>query len=355
MPLQKVVTSAGTIEMNYQICTPTNACATAIDQNLPTILFLHPVYLSSIAFHNQMNDASIRRFNCVSFDAREHGLTISKVDKNYGPAQAAEDTVLLLDALGINKVHMFAVSMGTLTAMHMTMTYPERCSSAYLLSPHAIREPEDVMKGRREIVECWEEGFSRPESRRDAVYGALQLAFSNKPTSLGNTMLSVDISRTLKIYDPSNKEEVRIFSLSFFEADRDKYSCEGFSGVKCPVKLMFCVEDVAYTLEQARELLKLMQDSGVNASLEQIMACHYGHITKPTEVNQSLVKFLQEVDPCTAQLRVPSQAVSPFDSVLKKAGYVEVESDCGDVQPPFHQFCHCPPLNRQGVQNESDL
>lgn len=79
----------------------------------------------------------------------------------------------------------------------MTMTYPERCSSAYLLSPHAIREPEDVMKGRREIVECWEEGFSRPESRRDAVYGALQLAFSNKPTSLGNTFVWLSCSPEL--------------------------------------------------------------------------------------------------------------------------------------------------------------
>lgn len=93
MPFRKLQTSAGYVDVNYQISTPSNADASAIDSDLPTILFLHGNYLGSVLFHSewthekrvalcagmleqvlfgvdQLNDTSVRRFNCVSFDAR---------------------------------------------------------------------------------------------------------------------------------------------------------------------------------------------------------------------------------------------------------------------------------------------
>ncbi|TFK97521.1 Alpha/Beta hydrolase protein, partial [Pterulicium gracile] len=309
MPFRKLQTSAGYVDVNYQISTPSNADASAIDSDLPTILFLHGNYLGSVLFHNQLNDTSVRRFNCVSFDARGHGATFSSVIlKDFGPAQAAEDAVLLLDALGIRQVHMFAVQMGTLTAMHIAMEYPDRCLSAHLLSPLAIQEPEEVQQGRREMCDCWEEGFSCKDGKPDAVYGALQLAFSNDLDDLAKAMVRRDLPYAVTRYTATDMAAYRTVFANFFTSNRRNYSKEGFSRVKCPVKLTYCTEDIAYTLEQSEDLLRLMQESGIQASLEQIPACHFGNVKNPAGVNDRLVEFIRGVVPSTDALPIPSQA-----------------------------------------------
>lgn len=71
------------------------------------------------------------------------------------------------------------------------MEYPDRCLSAHLLSPLAIQEPEEVQQGRREMCDCWEEGFSCKDGKPDAVYGALQLAFSNDLDDLAKACASL--------------------------------------------------------------------------------------------------------------------------------------------------------------------
>lgn len=89
MPTIKVKSSLlASFEVNYNIATPTNASAKSIDNSLPTILFLHPVYISSPVFHSesletfkdgkvaysasldQLNDPILRKFNCVTVDSR---------------------------------------------------------------------------------------------------------------------------------------------------------------------------------------------------------------------------------------------------------------------------------------------
>jgi len=47
-------TSGGDIAFRYNICTPLSSAATRIDPSLPTILFLHPVYLASEVFHGEL-------------------------------------------------------------------------------------------------------------------------------------------------------------------------------------------------------------------------------------------------------------------------------------------------------------
>ena len=51
MPSVKVKTNAGSLHINYTISTPTNPTAKSIEKNIPTIIFLHPVYMGQEIYH----------------------------------------------------------------------------------------------------------------------------------------------------------------------------------------------------------------------------------------------------------------------------------------------------------------
>ena len=101
-------TSGGEIAFRYNICTPSSSAATRVDPSLPTILFLHPVYLASEVFHGelvseafmkyslttssaQFKDPQLRSFNLVSLDLRGHGETGGPTGPRYTEDEACDD------------------------------------------------------------------------------------------------------------------------------------------------------------------------------------------------------------------------------------------------------------------------
>jgi pimeloyl-ACP methyl ester carboxylesterase len=112
MPHVRIKTSAGPVNLNYTISTPTTANAKSIDKALPTVIFLHPAFIAQEIFHcmltsitlgatraihlasplaAQFVDPGIRRFNLIAVDSRCHGATTGRVSKDYGCVEAAED------------------------------------------------------------------------------------------------------------------------------------------------------------------------------------------------------------------------------------------------------------------------
>lgn len=256
-------------------------------------------------------------------DSSNSGRTISEIPADYGPVQAAEDAVLLLDALNIQQVHLFGVAMGTLTAMHVSILHPTRTLSLFLLSPMSLREPDFILTGRAEIADCWQAGFTNPDAWRDTAHGAMQLATANEPDKLLEAMLRYDFPSALRLYPLGNMRNYRTVFASFFSTERREkyYSKHGFSRVRCPVKLVYGLHDIAYTLEQAEEVLGLLREAnvgvGVQASLETLPAHHFGHIGQGEEINKLFSDFMQEMVPEAASLPVPSLPGSPFEGALR--------------------------------------
>ena len=109
MPSIKVKSCSGSLTYNYAISTPTSPNAKSIDPTLPTVLFLHPVYIGIDIFQSvyatdsspmrfnsiavQFGDCALRRFNLVAMDLRGHGETGDTAPKNYGQDDAAKDIV----------------------------------------------------------------------------------------------------------------------------------------------------------------------------------------------------------------------------------------------------------------------
>lgn len=123
MPSVEITNSNGPARVNYTISTPTNPSAPSIDPSLPTIFFIHPVYIAQQIFHReslearyvnvldsgtnvlfyflfrsavQFSNTSLRRFNLVAMDARLHGDTVGPIPKDYNRTDAARDIASLM-------------------------------------------------------------------------------------------------------------------------------------------------------------------------------------------------------------------------------------------------------------------
>lgn len=75
------------------------------------------------------------RYRCVVFDNRGAGRS-SKPDYPYTMPMFADDTVGLMDALGIDNAHIVGVSMGGYIAQQIAVSYPEKVRSLVLISTH---------------------------------------------------------------------------------------------------------------------------------------------------------------------------------------------------------------------------
>ena len=64
-------------------------------------------------------------------------------------------------------------------------------------------------------------------------------------------------------------DELHTVSVKFF-LDRRSHSVASLKNIACPVYLVHCAEDVAYSLEMSEEICAYMKTAGIDARVSQI-------------------------------------------------------------------------------------
>ncbi|KAK0452659.1 alpha/beta-hydrolase [Armillaria borealis] len=310
MPTTKIKSSTGKTKFNYTISTPSSSSAKHIDKNLPTLV------------HIFQRPLPIRRFNCVALDLRVHGHTTGDpIPEGYGAKEAAEDIAKFMDDIKLPACHIVGLSMGTIAAIGLAVHYPNKVASLFLVSPLGLEENT----GRR----VSRQGQPDMEVLADAVYGALQLGFSNNLDSLANALVAFTLALALKNWGPKHFDQYDRATVEFFN-DRKEYSNDELSRIRAPVKLVHCLGDVAYPQEYTEKFMQQLKDAAVTVSLATIPeAPHFGLVTHGDIVNSILHDFT--IGSCrTSVPPAPQEVVSPWETELVKAGWDKGGSDSED-------------------------
>jgi 3-oxoadipate enol-lactonase len=99
-------------------------------------------------------------YRCLVFDNRDAGQT-TESPRGYAIRQFADDTVELMDAVGIGPAHVVGASMGGMIAQEIAIAYPSRVASLTLVCTAAEIDP--VLKP---LLEAWK--AQRPHCAVDA-------------------------------------------------------------------------------------------------------------------------------------------------------------------------------------------
>ncbi|KAK0494417.1 alpha/beta-hydrolase [Armillaria luteobubalina] len=334
MPTTMVESSTGKTSFNYTISTPSASSATSIDNSLPTLLFLHAVFYGQEMLQRQFEDPQIRRFNYVALDLRLHGHTTTDgIPEGFNANDAAEDLALFMDEVRLPACHIVGLSMGTMLGISLAVYYPSKVLSLFLVSPLGLAELPDAASGLREVADVWVEGAK--SGRFDmatifaSIYGAQQLGCNNNLNSLVRALDGITLPLALKNVVPAKFEQYERGVIGFLN-NRKEYSKDELSQICVPVKLVHCLEDIAYPLEYSERFMRQLKEAGATVSLATIPeAPHFGVVTHGDIVNWLLHDFI--IDICeTSVPPAPESVLSPWEENLATAGWNKGGDDSED-------------------------
>lgn len=90
-----------------------------------------------------------KHFRCLIFDNRGMGMT-GKPESEYTSRIYAEDTAMLMDAVGFTNAHLVGLSMGSCIAQELCLAYPNKVRSMVLVSGWA--RPDKYFT---ELINMW--------------------------------------------------------------------------------------------------------------------------------------------------------------------------------------------------------
>jgi pimeloyl-ACP methyl ester carboxylesterase len=81
---------------------------------------------------SELIDALAEKYSVLIFDNRGAGRTVTPADGDFSINMFADDTAALMDALSLEKAHVFGFSMGGIIAQALTLRYPDKVNKLVL-------------------------------------------------------------------------------------------------------------------------------------------------------------------------------------------------------------------------------
>ena len=113
------------------------------------VVFLHAATGSSRVWDNQIPAFGMAGYRLIAFDRRGWGRTASDAAESQ-PSTVADDLLVLLDRLGIERAHLVGTAAGGAVALDFTLSFPRRLRSLVIANAiGGIEDQEFLELGRR--------------------------------------------------------------------------------------------------------------------------------------------------------------------------------------------------------------
>lgn len=221
--------------------------------------------------------ALAKHFRVITFDNRGAGRT-SAPDKPYSIAGMADDTVALMDQLGIERADVLGLSMGGMIAQELALAHPGRVNRLILLAT-----APNIEGYVRRIVEAWM-NVRRSNLSREQVL-RLTAIFIYSPELL-NDDERFDQAITAGLANPYEQRDHAFLRqakavLAFDATDRLK-------DLQNNTLVISGAEDILIPPRNGRRLAELLP----NAEYRELPGGHVGAIEYAEEYNAAFLEFL---------------------------------------------------------------
>ena len=220
-----------------------------------------------------------KHFQVITIDNRGAGES-TVPSEPFTVADMAADVAGLLDRLGIDKAHIFGVSMGGLIAQTLALDYPDRVRTAVLGCTshggrHAVQPAPEVVQT---LAALGKPGVSPEEAARKRIPVLLSDRFIREEPEKVEEFLK--LSLWYRLTPEGTRGQVQ--ALSFFNVKRR------LGEIRCPVLVITGDEDRMMPPENSR----LLAEGIAGAELYIVTgAGHSFFLEKPEEVNRVLLDF----------------------------------------------------------------
>ena len=247
------------------------------DTQKPVIVFAHGLLWSS-----QMYDKQVAYFQkdyrCIAFDFRGQGQ--SQITKSgYDMETLTEDTLGLIDALGIDKYHFVGLSMGGFVAQRIALKRPELLLSLTLLETSADPEdPKNIPEYRKLVKAIRWLGMKRVSKK------VMPIMFGS--TFLADKLRKSDRKQWLTMLQSNRKGGVVKATMGVIDRTG---TYEQLGDITTPTLIVVGDEDAATPYEKSER----MHFAIAGSKLAIIKgAGHTSTVEEPDQVNQVLSQFL---------------------------------------------------------------
>jgi 3-oxoadipate enol-lactonase len=163
----------------------------------PLILIMG-LSLNSMAWYRSLPRFA-ERFQVIVFDNRGVGRS-GKPDIPYTTDRMAEDTVKVLDHAGIERTHVYGISMGGMIAQRFAVKFPDRVRSLILgcTTPGGIYQIQPSVKAVQVLLR---HAFGTPEELARAM---IPILYSEEFVQSHPDLIEQDVQQALAIPTPTH-------------------------------------------------------------------------------------------------------------------------------------------------------
>jgi 2-hydroxy-6-oxonona-2,4-dienedioate hydrolase len=253
----------------------------------PTLVMLHGTGGHAETYYRNIGPLS-KRMHVCSVDMIGHGFT-DRPDLEYTLDDYADHLEGLLDAMGIERVHLSGESLGAAVTSWFAITRPDRVERAVLntgilAAPDRLDQILEVGQRTRAIMA---DGLTR-----EAVRRRLEWLVSD-PSRITDELVEVRyrIYSQPGMMDTALRIMARMMRMLGGEVGQHYIEPGVMNGVKCPTLVLWSEHNPGQSIELARGLADEMPD----ARFELLGDCgHWPQFERPELVNELHQEFLLE-------------------------------------------------------------
>ena len=106
-----------------------------------TILMIHGMLGNLSVYYYKIAPLLARNFRVIMYDLKSHGMS-ERVPAGYDLGSMAEDTLGIINALQLKKVHLVGYSFGALIALRTAIAFPEKIRKLAIIEGPDPYDPE---------------------------------------------------------------------------------------------------------------------------------------------------------------------------------------------------------------------